>query len=437
MSQRARLLAVILLATLIGAGALIVNAAGQPAPVPPAQDSRPSSAPGSLVLLAWNDLGMHCYNADFSDLAVLPPYNTLWAQVIRVGDPPQVVTTGISITYMFTDNTHSSNKVNFWTYAPKLFGVTLPPDIGLAGKGLSGAFDVESDHFIAKGIPLTEYSDSAPTVRQPYQLATVRVVDSSTSAVLAQQLVVAPVSSEMHCDNCHSDDGDATTSYPISKTGKVDTNILALHDYLSQSQYPAGHTGPLMDPARRPILCAECHSSNALGAAGAPGVSSLSNAMHNHHKNLPDITPDTNGCYNCHPGPQTRCLRDVMSQEEGMTCQNCHSGMTALATKPNPWLNEPRCDTCHGANVHQDQALYRFSRGHGGTYCEGCHDSTHAITPSREWRDGLKFMALQGKVGTLDQCTVCHATQPAGGFVHTLTPVRYSTYLPVLSKGAQ
>ena len=28
-------------------------------------------------LLTWNDLGMHCYNSDFSDLAVLPPYNTL------------------------------------------------------------------------------------------------------------------------------------------------------------------------------------------------------------------------------------------------------------------------------------------------------------------------------------------------------------------------
>ena len=35
------------------------------------------------VVLAWNDLGMHCYNRDFRDLAVLPPYNTLWAQVLR------------------------------------------------------------------------------------------------------------------------------------------------------------------------------------------------------------------------------------------------------------------------------------------------------------------------------------------------------------------
>lgn len=57
-----------------------------------------SSAAGSYVVLAWNDLGMHCYNPDFADLAVLPPYNTLWAQVIRVGDPPQIVTSGITVT---------------------------------------------------------------------------------------------------------------------------------------------------------------------------------------------------------------------------------------------------------------------------------------------------------------------------------------------------
>ena len=36
-----------------------------------------NAANGTYKILAWNDLGMHCYNRDFSDLAVLPPYNTL------------------------------------------------------------------------------------------------------------------------------------------------------------------------------------------------------------------------------------------------------------------------------------------------------------------------------------------------------------------------
>ncbi|MCA9974736.1 MAG: hypothetical protein KC413_03265, partial [Anaerolineales bacterium] len=36
-------------------------------------------AEDQYIVLAWNDLGMHCYNRDFQDLAVLPPFNTLWA----------------------------------------------------------------------------------------------------------------------------------------------------------------------------------------------------------------------------------------------------------------------------------------------------------------------------------------------------------------------
>ena len=51
---------------------------------------------GEYVVLSWNDLGMHCYNRDFQDLAVLPPYNTLWAQVVKKGDPPQIITEDIT-----------------------------------------------------------------------------------------------------------------------------------------------------------------------------------------------------------------------------------------------------------------------------------------------------------------------------------------------------
>ena len=74
------------------------------AATPPPLDI-PASASGSeYIVLAWNDLGMHCYNRDFQVLAVLPPFNTLWAQVTRVGDPSEIVTTGITLTYRFDDN---------------------------------------------------------------------------------------------------------------------------------------------------------------------------------------------------------------------------------------------------------------------------------------------------------------------------------------------
>jgi hypothetical protein len=61
---------------------------------------------------------MHCYDHDFRDLAVLPPYNTLRAQVIRLRDPPQVVTSGIRVRFHFADNTYSIVKSNFWNTSP-------------------------------------------------------------------------------------------------------------------------------------------------------------------------------------------------------------------------------------------------------------------------------------------------------------------------------
>jgi hypothetical protein len=373
-----------------------------------------------FALLAWNDLGMHCYNPDFQDLAVLPPYNTLWAQVVRIHDPPQIITEGVIVKYRILDNTYSAGKTNFWIYAQQLFGLSqpLPLDIGLKGKGLSGTMDPQGNHFIAEGIPLTEYRDSAPTTPDPYQVAVLTAESIESGEVLCSLTVVTPVSSELSCDNCHLDNGDATTRYPITPTGKVDTNILALHDYLN----PAAYDPPLME--RRPVLCAECHASNALGAPGAPGVSSLSNAMHRHHKDLPDITPDTDGCYKCHPGARTKCLRDVMSQTYALNCTTCHGDMTAVSQNTDPWLLEPRCDSasCHGAGYQLDQALYRHSRGHGGTYCAGCHDSPHAIASSREPLDGAKFETLQGSPGTLKSCTVCHATEPTNPFVHRWVP---------------
>ena len=360
------------------------------------------------IILGWNDLGMHCYNKDFRDMAVLPPYNTLWVQVIKVGNPPQLVTQNIIVSYSFRDNTYSIGKTNFWNYDVPLFGVNLQPNIGLAGKGLKGTMDLAGDHFVAVGIPITEFNDSTPTKSQPYQLANIVVRDKTTRLVLARQTVVTPVSSEMNCVGCHQNGGVAN---PTIKTGRVATNILTLHDKNEGTK--------LM--SQRPVLCAKCHGSNALGMPGDPNLPNLSNAMHNRHA---DASPNTlEGCYNCHPGPKTRCLRDVMSTEEGMNCISCHGPMQKVALNPDPWLNEPRCDSCH--DVTQNHPLYRFSTGHGGLYCEACHDSTHAIAPSSNPRDAIKFKILQGSNGPLTKCSVCHtlmqaSPQGSGNKLHNL-----------------
>ncbi len=66
---------------------------------------RQAAALGNYVVLGWNDLGMHCYNRDYRDMAVLPPYNTLWVQVVQRGNPPSIVTSGITVKYSFPGNT--------------------------------------------------------------------------------------------------------------------------------------------------------------------------------------------------------------------------------------------------------------------------------------------------------------------------------------------
>jgi hypothetical protein len=370
-----------------------------------------SAQAAEYIVVSWNDLGMHCYNRNFQDLSVLPPYNNLWAQVIKPGNPPRIITSGITVTYSLPENTYSAGKSNFWDYAKALFGVDLLPNIGLTGKGLSGTMDLIGDHFTADGIPLTEFLDSDTVNRYPYQLAKIVVKETVSGKELANLTTVAPVSTEMRCDQCHADGKIEGIS-----TGRVETNILTLHDQENMGDYPSGHTGALMN--RRPVLCAECHSSNALGAGGVAGLPSLSKAMHEKHAD--EVDPNISGCYSCHPGPQTQCLRDVMSQKHGMDCIDCHGTMQKVSQNSSPWLNEPRCDAvaCHGSGYAQDQPLYRKSKGHGGVYCEACHDSPHAIAPSREANDAIKFVALQGYNGTLNKCTVCHLTQPTRPFSH-------------------
>ncbi|HOA12329.1 MAG TPA: hypothetical protein PKH54_12965 [Myxococcota bacterium] len=376
---------------------------------------------GEFVILAWNNLGMHCYNPSFKRLAVLPPFNTIWAQVYRKAPSPELITSGITIEYSYPDNSYSAAgtpaKSDFWEYAEQLFGSPLATDVGLTGKGLTGTFELKTDHWEAEGIPVTEFRDRDATVggspltwnRYPYQLATVVVKRTSDGTELARSRVVTPVSSELNCQTCHSDSGAATVKYPITPSGTDDTdlNILRLHDYLAKTDHESN----------QPVLCAKCHASNALGTLGNMGVPNLSKAIHSRHRDIKEISEDTTGCYACHPGPETKCLRDVMTREGSVAgCVACHGNMAAVATNPTPWINEPRCDSaqCHGGEVRQDKPLYNMSKGHHGVYCAACHDSPHAIAPSREANDGIKFMELQDGEGPVKDCTLCHGFKPSG-----------------------
>jgi hypothetical protein len=44
--------------------------------------------------------------------------------------------------------------------------------------------------------------------------------------------------------------------------------------------------------------------------------------------------------------------------------------------------------------------------------CGGCHNSMHAIRPSREMADNDNVMALQGYAGSLFACNLRHSLTP-------------------------
>ncbi len=382
---------------------------------------------GEYVVIGWNDLGMHCITPSYSELALLPPYNNLRVQVIKRGDPPKIVTSGISLEYSIVNNKTVSGKTDFWQYAGQLFGSNLAVGIGLTGNGLSGKLKPAGDHFEATGIPVLPYDDQMNW--NPYQTAEV-TLKNRLGLTLNKTRVVLPVSDEINCAQCHAQGMDGTVNLPDGGTESINTNILMVHDYYNGSN-GVSTTGPDL-VNMKPVLCASCHPSNALNKPGVPGVKSVSLAMHGWH-NGQDRAPDAT-CYSCHPGELTQCLRTGIG---GMgylgtepSCQTglCHGGISGMGNpNRNPWVTEPNCEQCHGGNYSTGGELYRNAKGHGGVYCVGCHNSPHAWWPSKQWADNVQPMKLQRASYALGNCSVCHTKKKAGDNPHV-------TYYPVTSR---
>jgi hypothetical protein len=344
------------------------------------------------VVFAWNNLGMHCLNPTYDELVILPPYNTVEAQVVKRGNPPQIITTGLTVEYSLVNNTYSFGKREyggFWTNFTALFGGTPPAnDIGLTGTPLAGTMTVSSDHFIAEGMPVVPVNDAG--VWDPFQVIEINVKDASGKLLATTQATV-PTSDEINCAKCHSEG-------PSS----VFTNILTSHDNALGTN--------LVN--QKPVLCASCHGSPALGTNG-PGSSGkyLSQAIHGFH-----ASKDAS-CYDCHPGAMTKCSRSLahMGTTNDGNCISCHGDLANVASTIDngrvPWVTEPKCVTCHAdiSGVETNNALYRNSTGHGSIYCTACHGSPHAMYPSREAKDNYQPDHYQGsKIKTIGSCGVCH-----------------------------
>jgi len=167
------------------------------------------------TLVGWNNLGMHCMDADYSVFSILPPYNTIHAQLI---DPSGLLVTnpaarGVTVSYQavadpaLSINRTSVGKTNFWDWVKPLYGADVPVDMGLAGHAMPGTlnvpqpmdFDAASGWFIAAGIPITPVDDAYAA--NPYPLmhlvakdaaGNVLATDPPPAVVPVPMLVPAP-----------------------------------------------------------------------------------------------------------------------------------------------------------------------------------------------------------------------------------------------------
>ena len=356
----------------------------------------PSIALKPYQVFAFNDLGMHCYDSDYSVFTILPPFNTLHAQVVRRGAAPQLQDdTQVNVYYKaLRDPSGSINttsgtirgvkKTNFWDHVSQLFGLNLqvnqginvPPPDGPCSwmpgplnkrQAFAQGYNAGMNWFTAAGIPITQMDDNLKL--NAYPLMKVKVT-KGTKAIGGLPTVV-PISKEMNCSDCHVTGGIAANAMVQQNYGiaawssstdlvvQYKENILILHD--------ARNLTTLL--AEKPVLCAVCHYSPALDLAGSgppPGnVPFMSYAIHGFHGQLLDGVGDplfprvrltnNNACFQCHPGPITQCFRGVMASA-GLVCIDCHGNMLAVGAvgqlnKRYPWVDLPLCQSCHTGDV--------------------------------------------------------------------------------------
>jgi hypothetical protein len=414
--------------------------------------SSTTSNSGGTRLFAWNDLGMHCMDTDYSVFTLLPPFNNLNAQLMVNG---QLVSSGYTLEYQSASdptgstNTSSAGKTNFWEYVSALFGVgTVPANVGLTGNptasttpaplAWNGADKDNYKWFEATGIPITPLDDKGSF--NPYPMVKVTAKNSSGQEIASTHAVL-PVSTEMNCSICHA----SSTGSPAAKPtgGWVNSvatpterdwrlNVLRLHDQKNagNANYSAllvskGYGASLessvtnADPTKnKPIFCDTCHNSNALsywGLAGEGTVSPMTAAMHNRHAGtmLPGTTQalDSIGtrdaCYTCHPGKETKCLRgamgnpvDALTGKHVMECQSCHGPMVTVGGKRDGWYDMPTCQSCHHDGVRDKVAIN--ANGSFKIWSDK-RFASNADTPAT----GLSMYRFSVGHGNL-QCEACH-----------------------------
>jgi hypothetical protein len=192
------------------------------------------------------------------------------------------------------------------------------------------------------------------------------------------------------------------------------------------------------------LICQDCHgnlqqvgddfSQNFSVATPFPGGADLT-------KRVPWASEP--GCQSCHTGDAVSNLTadpNVIPSPDGIRLLQAYRTNDATATP----ISAPLSRFAENASGN-NRILYRLSTDdHAGLACEACHGSTHAEWPVQPAsgpfisNDNVAALQLQGHVGTIAECTACHASGPVDvGLTgpHGLHPVGDARW--VLNEGPQ
>ncbi len=426
-------------------------------------------------ILGWNNLGMHCMDSDYSVFSILPPYNTIEAQLIVNG---KLVTNGVGYTVTYqavADPTGSINKSsigkgNWLQYAPQLFGAVagdqglpFPSPVtfwmpGVSNTPQSMVFEQTNEPaggvltpvnwFHAYGIPITPYDDAGR--KNPYPM--MRQIAKSGTTPIATNDIVLPVSDEMDCRICHAS-GSQDAAKPVAgwvwsgiQERDFRLNILRLHDEHQFAQHHDVYVAALaakpgngkhFNPQglyrsvvvdNQPVLCAACHASEALGGGGYAGIPPLTTSIHSFHAHVIDPLSNTpldnaanrSACYRCHPGSTTRCLRGAMGgaiATDGsmeMQCQSCHGNMSTVGSPSRVgWFMEPNCASCHTGTAKSNNGQICYTSVFTDTnWTVRVPTNQTFSTQSNIPAAGISLYRFSAGHGGL-QCAACHGSTHA------------------------
>jgi len=414
-------------------------------------------ATAQYVLLAWNEYGMHTISDSDASFTFNPPGNTIHAMLIKRGAIPQVISDGIDIHYTVEPGSaNPTDQVAFWKHAASLIDREVAPNTGVTGNGLSGLMRAGTDGrtYSVTDIPLAPYQEGGGYM--PYPLITLTAVERASSVMLATASMVAPVSTEWGCRNCHGGRWRKGTAGISPETA---SNILTAHDRYTRTNLAK------QAKAGRPLRCQLCHPDPRNNEQPNPKGLSLSAAVHGFHAPMLQGR-GADACLFCHqdaaPHGATRFFRGLHN-ELGLDCTTCHgtiedhalglllagkaAGNKAAAKriarlepkgvrtlgelKPRQaWINQPDCLGCHvdfqppGNSTAFNQwtpsaaALFRQRADNLGIPCAACHNSAHAIYPTTNpydaERDNILPRMYQDNpypLGANKNCALCHTKE--------------------------